>query len=80
MTARLRHCLDSGVHLVRTDASSWDEGLIPTDRMQIEGTSANRTLTLRPATNEFGTGWVLVTADDGEQTSRWPGRLGVRPR
>ncbi|MEL6894559.1 MAG: tandem-95 repeat protein [Planctomycetota bacterium] len=50
--------------------SSSDNTLFPASGMVLGGSNANRTLTLKPATHQFGTANIFVTVSDGEVQSQ----------
>src|SRR6185369_15940684 len=45
--------------------SSGNTTLLPTANITFGGSGSNRTVTLRPATNQFGTATVTLTVSDG---------------
>ena len=56
-------------------ATSGNTTLLPVANIVFGGSGANRTATLTPAANQFGTALVTVTVSDGSaQTSRSPSR------
>ncbi|MEK7678105.1 MAG: PQQ-binding-like beta-propeller repeat protein, partial [Verrucomicrobiota bacterium] len=50
-------------------ASSSNTGLIPNGSVTFGGSGANRTLSIMPATNQFGTATITVTVSDGSATT-----------
>lgn len=50
---------------VQVSATSSNQALLPNANIQINGTGANRTITLTPVANVTGTSTITVTANDG---------------
>lgn len=70
---------ETPVELLTVWASSSDSELIPEAGMVIGGGESNRTLTITPAPDAFGTATITVTVDDGMGTSSTAFLLRVNP-
>ena len=57
--------LDMPASQLKVTATSLDPALLPYTGVVLGGTGANRTVTVRPATNKTGTGSVRIEVDDG---------------
>ncbi|NUQ65253.1 MAG: phytase, partial [Pirellulales bacterium] len=60
-------------------ASSDDQALIPDANLVLGGSGADRTITLRPASNQSGTATITVTVSDGMASSSDTFELTVTP-
>src|SRR5205823_7390540 len=58
-------------------ASSSNPALVPPENIIFGGSGANRTVTITPATNQFGTATITVTVSDGSLTASDPMVLTV---
>jgi uncharacterized repeat protein (TIGR01451 family) len=54
---------------LNVSAASSNPALIPNANIQLGGSGANRTVTVRPATNQFGTATITITVSDGVGTT-----------
>jgi hypothetical protein len=71
---------ETNADLLTVSAFALDSTLLPTSRIEIAGTGANRTIRLRPATREFGETKVVVgVADEKGVTSYETFSLYVDP-
>src|SRR5262249_52471178 len=64
---------------LRAFGASSNTGLIPNANIQFGGSGANRTLTIFPATNQFGTALITVTVSDGTATTNDTFLVTVNP-
>lgn len=60
--------VDDSVNNLTVTAESSNTALVPNANITIEGTGAERTLTLTPAAGQTGTTTITVTVDDGEDS------------
>jgi uncharacterized repeat protein (TIGR01451 family) len=60
-------------------ATSSNPALAPTNRFTFGGTGTNRTVTILPATNQFGTADITITVSDGSLTDSATFMLTVNP-
>jgi uncharacterized repeat protein (TIGR01451 family) len=60
-------------------ATSSNPALAPTNRFTFAGTGTNRTVTILPSTNEFGTADITITVSDGLLTDSSTFTLTVNP-
>ncbi|HEX5219301.1 MAG TPA: LamG-like jellyroll fold domain-containing protein [Verrucomicrobiae bacterium] len=65
--------------LLTVFGSSSDQTLVPDGSIVIAGTGTNRSFTLQPATNQFGTATITLTVSDGAQTAASSFTLTVTP-
>jgi len=70
---------DTPVEDLTLVAESSNQALVPTANIVFGGSGANRTLTITPAPNQFGTAVITVRVTDGAQTASRSFTLTVRP-
>jgi len=61
--------LDTTLSKLTLKAASSNEGLMPAQNVIFGGSDGERTLTLTPAPNQFGTATITVTVSDGVQSA-----------
>jgi hypothetical protein len=71
--------VDTPVEDLTVTAESSNTALVPAGNIVVGGSGANRTLTITPATNQFGTTIITVRVSDGVQTASDSFTLTVNP-
>jgi hypothetical protein len=71
--------IDSPVTALRVSASSSNAELVPSTSMTLAGTTASRSITIRPAANQWGTATITLTVTDGTDSSSTSFLLTVNP-
>lgn len=71
--------IDSPVANLRVSASSSNSELVPAAAMTLAGTTASRSITIKPSANRFGTATITLTATDGSASSTTSFLLTVNP-
>jgi Bacterial Ig domain/Fibronectin type III domain len=71
--------VDTSVSNLVVSASSSNPTLIPASAILLGGAGSNRTITLRPATNQFGTVTITLSVSDGALSSTTTFSLTVNP-
>lgn len=66
--------------LLTVYATSSNTGLVPTTALRVDGTGANRTLSITPTVDQTGTTVITVTVSDGSLTTIRSFTLEVKPR
>ncbi len=61
--------LETAAASLTLSATSTDPALIPVSSIAFAGSGTNRTLTLTPSTNQFGTAQISITISDGALTA-----------
>lgn len=71
--------IDSPVANLRVSASSSNSELVPASAMTLAGTTASRSIAIKPSANRFGTATITLTATDGSASSTTSFVLTVNP-
>ncbi len=71
---------ETDASLLTVYATSTNTGLVPVSALRVDGTGANRTLSITPATDQSGTTVITVTVTDGSLTAVRSFNLEVKPR